>query len=109
MIKLKDILNESETLSDLKKISSSVKNVLDSNTTFSFETNKYKRGPRSYEKKHPILIINKGVSNKEISVTIGGDYEIEYGWEIIGPDFEFHSFKSHDIKGIIKYIVGKLK
>ena len=108
MIKLTDILNESETISDLKKIESSIKKKLGSKVTTTFATNKRKRGPKSYEKNHPILIINKGIRNKEISVTIGGDYEIEYGWEITGPDFEFNSFKSWDDVGIVKYILKKL-
>ena len=108
MIKLTDILNESETISDLKKIESSIKKKLGSKVTTTFATNKRKRGPKSYEKNHPILIINKGIRNKEISVTIGGDYEIEYGWEITGPGFEFNSFKSWDDVGIIKYILKKL-
>ena len=46
MIKLTDILNESETISDLKKIESSIKKKLGSKVTTTFATNKRKRGPK---------------------------------------------------------------
>ena len=108
-IKLKDLLTESEVQSDLRKIEASIKKQVGNDIAPTYEKNKDKRGPRSYEKNHPVLIFNKGQRGKEISVTIGGDYEVEYGWQITGPGGQFHSFKSWDDNGIIKYIVNKLK
>ena len=100
MIKLTDLITESGVTSDLKKIETALKRKVGNDTTFDFSTNKKERGPRGYEKNHPVLTINKGDKKNQISITIGGDYEIEYGYEM-WVNMARHSFKSHDIGGII--------
>ena len=100
MIKLKDIITESSVTTDLKKIENALKKKFGKDITFDYSVNKKKRGPRGYEKNHPVLTINKGSKKNQITITIGGNHEIEYGYEM-WVDMTYHSFKSHDLKGIV--------
>ena len=55
----------------------------------------------------PVLIINKGDKKKQISITIGGDYEDSYGYEM-WMDMSGYSFKSYDIDRLINKSINWL-
>ena len=106
MIKLTQLLQES-TEGELKQIANGVKKK-HGDIKFSIRDSKHKAGPRSYEKIHPTLIISKEMGSKGndilATVTIGGNYEAEYGW-VVSTNMQLKSFKSHDLKGIVQHII----
>ena len=107
-IKLKDLLKEGIKDVDLEKIEKSLKKKFGNKITTKIEMHDKPAGPRSYEKINPILYINKGNKKNEISITIGGNHEIEWGY-IVWSYMSNKSFKSWDLQGIYNYCVKKLE